>query len=211
MLKISVKIGASSYAQHFRVAQLRACSLSTVFLMSCSLINPGMCDLLCFSHHLSNLQLNIAKNTESILEGFIEGPLNFPPTYKFDVGTHTYDTRFVQQSPQQTFSIIFYFSRSWGLLNCRCPLWQSVASFVSVLRKGNLPGQIASFGAFVVPVPQFLPTMQHCRGVWPRGWVGRLKWHSMCTEVTWATPSATTSLFLPCFHYMWDNILPDTL
>lgn len=37
----------------------------------------------------------MAKNTESILEGFIEGPLHFPPTYKFDVGTHTYDTRFV--------------------------------------------------------------------------------------------------------------------
>lgn len=44
---------------------------------------------------LSPLQLNMAKNTESILEGFIEGPLHFPPTYKFDVGTHTYDTRFV--------------------------------------------------------------------------------------------------------------------
>lgn len=42
---------------------------------------------------LSDLQLNMAKNTESILEGFMEGPLNFPPTYKFDVGTHTYDTR----------------------------------------------------------------------------------------------------------------------
>uniref|UniRef100_A0A3B3B5U2 Phosphatidylinositol 4,5-bisphosphate 5-phosphatase A n=1 Tax=Oryzias melastigma TaxID=30732 RepID=A0A3B3B5U2_ORYME len=37
-------------------------------------------------------QLNMAKNTESILDGFMEGPLNFPPTYKFDVGTHTYDT-----------------------------------------------------------------------------------------------------------------------
>uniref|UniRef100_A0A3Q2XTA6 Phosphatidylinositol 4,5-bisphosphate 5-phosphatase A n=1 Tax=Hippocampus comes TaxID=109280 RepID=A0A3Q2XTA6_HIPCM len=37
-------------------------------------------------------QLNMAKSTESILEGFLEGPLKFPPTYKFDVGTHTYDT-----------------------------------------------------------------------------------------------------------------------
>lgn len=37
----------------------------------------------------------MAKNTEAILEGFMEGPLKFPPTYKFDVGTHTYDTRFV--------------------------------------------------------------------------------------------------------------------
>lgn len=44
-------------------------------------------------------QLNMAKNTESILEGFNEGALNFPPTYKFDVGTHTYDTRFVLRPP----------------------------------------------------------------------------------------------------------------
>lgn len=27
------------------------------------------------------------------MDEFVEGPLNFPPTYKFDVGTHTYDTR----------------------------------------------------------------------------------------------------------------------
>lgn len=42
----------------------------------------------------------MAKNTEAILEGFNEGPLKFPPTYKFDVGTHTYDTRFVQRLAQ---------------------------------------------------------------------------------------------------------------
>lgn len=35
----------------------------------------------------------MAKKSASVLEGFMEGPLNFPPTYKFDVGTHTYDTR----------------------------------------------------------------------------------------------------------------------
>ena len=45
--------------------------------------------------HMFVLQLNIAKNSESILDGFLEGPLKFPPTYKFDVGTHTYDTRYV--------------------------------------------------------------------------------------------------------------------
>ena len=37
----------------------------------------------------------MAKDSETVLEGFHEGPLKFPPTYKFDVGTHTYDTRFV--------------------------------------------------------------------------------------------------------------------
>lgn len=143
-------------------------------------------------------QLNMAKITESILEGFNEGPLKFPPTYKFDVGTHTYDTRFVQYSSQTQCST-FYFDS----------LWQAVsvfASFLSVQRRGNLPGRIASSGAFVAQAPPFLPTMQHCSGVSPRGWVGRLKWRSMCTGVTWATPSVTTSLFLLCFHCMWDHI-----
>lgn len=86
------------------------------------------CDLLCFSHHLSTLQLNMAKNTESILEGFLEGPLKFPPTYKFDVGTHTYDTRFVQSPPSQSSCVRFYVSRKRGsdLFNCCCPLWQPV-------------------------------------------------------------------------------------
>uniref|UniRef100_A0A3Q2ZA10 Phosphatidylinositol 4,5-bisphosphate 5-phosphatase A n=1 Tax=Hippocampus comes TaxID=109280 RepID=A0A3Q2ZA10_HIPCM len=37
-------------------------------------------------------QLNMAKDSETVLEGFQEGPLKFPPTYKFDVGTNIYDT-----------------------------------------------------------------------------------------------------------------------
>lgn len=43
-------------------------------------------------------QLNMAKDSETVLEGFQEGPLKFPPTYKFDVGTDTYDTRLVKLS-----------------------------------------------------------------------------------------------------------------
>lgn len=38
-------------------------------------------------------QLNIAKSTWPVLSGFQEGPLNFPPTFKFDVGTNKYDSR----------------------------------------------------------------------------------------------------------------------
>ncbi|KAL2298674.1 hypothetical protein Nmel_015680 [Mimus melanotis] len=38
-------------------------------------------------------QLNIAKSTWPVLRGFQEGPLNFPPTFKFDVGTNKYDSR----------------------------------------------------------------------------------------------------------------------
>lgn len=43
--------------------------------------------------NLSVSQLNMAKGSETVLEGFHEGPIKFPPTYKFDVGTDTYDTR----------------------------------------------------------------------------------------------------------------------
>jgi inositol polyphosphate 5-phosphatase INPP5J/K len=40
------------------------------------------------------LQLNKAKQQELILIDFEEGPLNFPPTFKYDMGTNQYDTRF---------------------------------------------------------------------------------------------------------------------
>ncbi|XP_059214018.1 inositol polyphosphate 5-phosphatase K isoform X2 [Centropristis striata] len=52
-------------------------------------------------------QLNMAKITESILDGFIEGPLKFPPTYKFDVGTHTYDTSAKKRKPAWTDRILW--------------------------------------------------------------------------------------------------------
>ncbi|XP_029300818.1 inositol polyphosphate 5-phosphatase K [Cottoperca gobio] len=52
-------------------------------------------------------QLNMAKSTESVLEGFIEGPLKFPPTYKFDVGTHTYDTSAKKRKPAWTDRILW--------------------------------------------------------------------------------------------------------
>ncbi len=74
----------------------------------------SVCPIIC-------LQLNMAKNTESILEGFMEGPLKFPPTYKFDVGTHTYDTRSAQSPPSQIYSIRLYSTRKRG-----SDLWQSV-------------------------------------------------------------------------------------
>uniref|UniRef100_A0A3Q1FQZ1 Inositol polyphosphate-5-phosphatase Ja n=1 Tax=Acanthochromis polyacanthus TaxID=80966 RepID=A0A3Q1FQZ1_9TELE len=54
----------------------------------------------------------MAKNTESILEGFIEGPLNFPPTYKFDVGTHTYDTSAKKRKPAWTDRILWRLRRT---------------------------------------------------------------------------------------------------
>ncbi|XP_061655332.1 inositol polyphosphate 5-phosphatase K [Phyllopteryx taeniolatus] len=57
-------------------------------------------------------QLNMAKSTESILEGFLEGPLKFPPTYKFDVGTHTYDTSAKKRKPAWTDRILWRLRRT---------------------------------------------------------------------------------------------------
>lgn len=39
------------------------------------------------------MQLNIAKKKEPILQEFMEGPLKFKPTYKFDLYSNDYDTR----------------------------------------------------------------------------------------------------------------------
>ncbi|KAI4875204.1 hypothetical protein NFI96_010675 [Prochilodus magdalenae] len=57
-------------------------------------------------------QLNMAKNSESILDGFMEGPLNFPPTYKFDVGTHIYDTSAKKRKPAWTDRILWRLRRT---------------------------------------------------------------------------------------------------
>uniref|UniRef100_A0A4W4HQI9 Inositol polyphosphate-related phosphatase domain-containing protein n=1 Tax=Electrophorus electricus TaxID=8005 RepID=A0A4W4HQI9_ELEEL len=52
-------------------------------------------------------QLNMAKISESVLDGFMEGLLNFPPTYKFDVGTHTYDTSAKKRKPAWTDRVLW--------------------------------------------------------------------------------------------------------
>ncbi|XP_027889918.1 inositol polyphosphate 5-phosphatase K isoform X1 [Xiphophorus couchianus] len=52
-------------------------------------------------------QLNMIKDSETVLEGFEEGPLRFPPTYKFDVGTNTYDTSGKKRTPAWTDRILW--------------------------------------------------------------------------------------------------------
>lgn len=39
------------------------------------------------------LQLRLIMEEGLAFEGFHEGELNFPPTYKFNAGTDSYDTR----------------------------------------------------------------------------------------------------------------------
>ncbi|XP_053862745.1 phosphatidylinositol 4,5-bisphosphate 5-phosphatase A [Malaclemys terrapin pileata] len=57
-------------------------------------------------------QLNIAKGTWPILSGFQEGLLNFPPTFKFDVGTNQYDTSAKKRKPAWTDRIL------WKIKSC---------------------------------------------------------------------------------------------
>uniref|UniRef100_A0A803TVV6 Inositol polyphosphate-5-phosphatase J n=1 Tax=Anolis carolinensis TaxID=28377 RepID=A0A803TVV6_ANOCA len=59
-------------------------------------------------------QLNIAKTTWPILKGFQEGPLNFPPTFKFDVGTNMYDTSAKKRKPAWTDRILWRIKASGG-------------------------------------------------------------------------------------------------
>ncbi|XP_021172670.2 phosphatidylinositol 4,5-bisphosphate 5-phosphatase A [Fundulus heteroclitus] len=72
-------------------------------------------------------QLNMAKDSETVLEGFHEGPLKFPPTYKFDVGTDTYDTSGKKRKPAWTDRIL------WRL-RATAPAAQSVG------KRGSISG-----------------------------------------------------------------------
>ncbi|XP_038151424.1 phosphatidylinositol 4,5-bisphosphate 5-phosphatase A [Cyprinodon tularosa] len=75
-------------------------------------------------------QLNMAKDSETVLEGFHEGPLKFPPTYKFDVGTNTYDTSGKKRKPAWTDRIL------WRL-RATAPAAQNVG------KRGSISGLIS--------------------------------------------------------------------
>lgn len=52
-------------------------------------------------------QLNMAKKKEAFLQGFIEGPLKFKPTYKFDLYSNEYDTSGKKRKPAWTDRILW--------------------------------------------------------------------------------------------------------
>ncbi|XP_030078118.1 inositol polyphosphate 5-phosphatase K isoform X2 [Microcaecilia unicolor] len=60
-----------------------------------------------FSLLWENDQLNLAKKKEAILQGFMEGPLLFKPTYKFDLHSNTYDTSEKKRKPAWTDRILW--------------------------------------------------------------------------------------------------------
>ncbi|CAD5111163.1 DgyrCDS500 [Dimorphilus gyrociliatus] len=59
---------------------------------------------------LANDQLKKSMNEGLIFLGFKEGPINFPPTYKFDVNSDKYDTGSKQRKPAYTDRILYYTS-----------------------------------------------------------------------------------------------------
>ncbi|XP_068271995.1 inositol polyphosphate 5-phosphatase K isoform X3 [Nyctibius grandis] len=52
-------------------------------------------------------QLNMAKKKEAFLQEFIEGPLQFKPTYKFDLYSEVYDTSEKKRKPAWTDRILW--------------------------------------------------------------------------------------------------------
>ncbi|KAJ1186463.1 hypothetical protein NDU88_003244 [Pleurodeles waltl] len=52
-------------------------------------------------------QLNVAKKSEGLLRGFLEGPLQFKPTYKFDLNSDVYDTSGKKRKPAWTDRILW--------------------------------------------------------------------------------------------------------
>eukprot|EP00079_Xenopus_tropicalis_P009913 XP_002934320.1 PREDICTED: phosphatidylinositol 4,5-bisphosphate 5-phosphatase A isoform X1 [Xenopus tropicalis] len=85
-------------------------------------------------------QLNMAKIFEPVLNGFMEGSLTFPPTYKFDVGTNTYDTSSKKRKPAWTDRIL------WKM---KCPITQSPAKQLGTIstRSKELSVTLLSYGS----------------------------------------------------------------
>lgn len=67
-----------------------------------------------FAGLLAGDQLVVAMRDSPALQGFREGPVLFPPTYKFDPDSDVYDTSSKQRTPSYTDRIVFC-----GAVDCR--------------------------------------------------------------------------------------------
>uniref|UniRef100_A0A8C8ZX20 Inositol polyphosphate 5-phosphatase K n=1 Tax=Prolemur simus TaxID=1328070 RepID=A0A8C8ZX20_PROSS len=65
----------------------------------------------CYSHLWEKDQLSIAKKHDPLLREFQEGPLLFPPTYKFDRNSSDYDTSEKRRKPAWTDRILWRLKR----------------------------------------------------------------------------------------------------
>ncbi|XP_015122800.1 inositol polyphosphate 5-phosphatase E isoform X2 [Diachasma alloeum] len=57
--------------------------------------------------NLGKDQLRMTLNEGAVLRGFEEAPITFPPTYKYDPGTQTFDSSSKQRAPAYTDRILF--------------------------------------------------------------------------------------------------------
>jgi phosphatidylinositol-bisphosphatase len=58
-------------------------------------------------HLLAHDQLNIERKHNRVFEGYIEGPITFLPSYKFDSGTNIYDTSEKKRTPSYTDRVLW--------------------------------------------------------------------------------------------------------
>lgn len=65
----------------------------------------------CYTDLWQKDQLNIAKRQDPLLREFQEGPLRFPPTYKFDKNSDNYDTSEKKRKPAWTDRILWRLKR----------------------------------------------------------------------------------------------------
>ncbi|XP_023374493.1 inositol polyphosphate 5-phosphatase K isoform X2 [Otolemur garnettii] len=65
----------------------------------------------CYSNLWAKDQLSIAKRHDVLLREFQEGPLLFPPTYKFDKNSNNYDTSEKKRKPAWTDRILWRLKR----------------------------------------------------------------------------------------------------
>ncbi|XP_039742209.1 inositol polyphosphate 5-phosphatase K isoform X4 [Pteropus medius] len=65
----------------------------------------------CYADLWQKDQLNIAKRQDPLLREFQEGPLHFPPTYKFDKNSDNYDTSEKKRKPAWTDRILWRLKR----------------------------------------------------------------------------------------------------
>ncbi|RKP10570.1 Endonuclease/exonuclease/phosphatase, partial [Thamnocephalis sphaerospora] len=101
---------------------------------------------------LEHDQLLQQRRVKSVFEGFEEGTITFPPTYKFDVGTNNYDTSEKQRTP------------SW----CDRILWRSrsgAAKYIKQQRYSSHPELLSSdhkpvSAEFDVQVKTIIPEKQ---------------------------------------------------
>lgn len=162
----------------------------------------------------------MAKDSETVLEGFQEGPLKFPPTYKFDVGTDTYDTRLVMLSASGNWWTTEPSSRNsapflWRFLPARekhekvfLSTFASPSHVFSVPRAvGKSVNRLGLTGSCGAWGPLHLPTQLWTQGsVAPlQGWRVGPKSHSTATGVTWSTQPVTTNLYPPSSPCRWDT------